>query len=93
MAYKTYTVQKGDTLWGIAQKMLGNGSRYPEIKRINGMTGDTIHPGQILTLPIKVTPDPDIAEVNRIRKAVENCVKMVENSAEFKELAQLMGWK
>ena len=47
---RTYTVQKGDTLWGIAKKYLGNGSRYSEIKRLNGLTSDTINVGQVLKL-------------------------------------------
>ena len=29
--YETYTVAKGDTLWGIAAKKLGSGARYKEI--------------------------------------------------------------
>jgi LysM repeat protein len=48
---ETYTVVKGDTLWGIADKKLGSGSRYPEIKSLNGLTGDTIHAGHVLKLP------------------------------------------
>ena len=48
---RTYTVQKGDTLWRIAEKELGRGTRYPEIKKLNGLTSDTIYPGQVLKLP------------------------------------------
>ena len=50
-ASKTYTVKSGDSLWAIAAKQLGDGSRYKEIKSLNGLTSDTIHPGQILKIP------------------------------------------
>lgn len=49
--YTTYTVVKGDTLWGIAQKRLSNGTRYAEIKALNGLTSDTIYAGQVLKIP------------------------------------------
>lgn len=52
-SYKTYTVKSGDTLWGIAEKMLGNGKRFTEIKSINGMTTDVIHKGDVLKIPNK----------------------------------------
>lgn len=48
---RTYTVKGGDSLWAIAQKQLGNGNRYPEIKSLNNLSSDTIHPGQVLKLP------------------------------------------
>lgn len=48
---RTYTVKRGDSLWAIAAGQLGNGSRYKEIKTLNGLTNDTIHTGQILKLP------------------------------------------
>lgn len=50
-ATKSYTVKSGDSLWAIAAKQLGNGSRYKEIKSLNGLTSDTIHAGQVLKLP------------------------------------------
>lgn len=52
-AASTYTVKKNDSLWAIAQRELGNGSRYPEIKKLNGLTSDTIYAGQVLKIPSK----------------------------------------
>ena len=43
-----YTVKKGDTLWNLAKKYYGNGNQYPKIKRLNGLTSDTIYVGQKL---------------------------------------------
>lgn len=51
--YTTYTVKRGDSLWTIAREQLGKGQRYKEIKTLNGLTSDTIKPGQILKLPVK----------------------------------------
>ena len=47
----TYTVRTGDSLWSIAARMLGSGSRYTEIKQLNGLKSDLITPGQVLRLP------------------------------------------
>ncbi len=47
----TYTVKRGDTLWGIAQKYLGSGSKWIEIKKANNLSSDLIKPGQILKIP------------------------------------------
>lgn len=49
----TYTVKKGDSLWAIAAAKLGNGTRYNEIKTMNGLTNDTIYAGQVLKIPAK----------------------------------------
>lgn len=49
---KTYTVQSGDTYWGIATKMYGNGSYYTRILDANGLTeNDKIREGMTLTIP------------------------------------------
>ena len=50
---KTYTVKPGDSFWKIAAIQLGNGNRYIELAKFNGMTTRTvIHPGQVIKLPI-----------------------------------------
>lgn len=46
----TYEVKKGDTLWSISQKYLGDGNRYKEIKSLNGLNTDLIFPGQKLKI-------------------------------------------
>ena len=51
--YQIYTVQTNDTLWGIAKKFLGNGTRYTEIKALNGLKSDVIYKGLKLKIPHK----------------------------------------
>lgn len=48
-----HTVVKGDTLWGIAKKYLGDGGRYPEIIALNGLKSTVLRVGQKLTIPNK----------------------------------------
>lgn len=51
----TYTVKSGDTLWRIAKKYLGDGSRWPQLYEANrsvvGSNPNLIYPGQVLTIP------------------------------------------
>lgn len=51
----TYTVKSGDSLWAIAKKLLGSGSRYTEIYELNksiiGSNPNLIYPGQTFTIP------------------------------------------
>ncbi len=48
-----YKVVKGDSLWFLAQKYLGSGSKYLKIKELNGLTADTIYIGQTIKIPNK----------------------------------------
>ena len=59
-----YSVVRGDTLWALAQKYLGDGNRYPEIYALNQAVIDdgnkdadiskyTLYAGQVLALPQK----------------------------------------
>lgn len=50
-SYTTYTVKKGDSLWNIANKLLGKGSKYTQIQKANGLTGSLIKVGQKLKIP------------------------------------------
>jgi len=49
--YFDYIVQKNDTLWGLAEKYLGNGTRYKEIKSLNNLASDIIYAGKTLKIP------------------------------------------
>jgi len=51
VTYRVHTVVKGDTLWDIAKKYLGNGSRYPEIKELNNLSSNVIYNGWKLKIP------------------------------------------
>jgi nucleoid-associated protein YgaU len=51
---KFHTVEKGDTLWAVAEKALGSGARYEEIFEANKPMlshPDKIYPGQVLRIP------------------------------------------
>lgn len=47
----TYTVKAGDTLWGIAERLLGAGERYVQIMSANNLVDSMIHTGQVLVIP------------------------------------------
>lgn len=50
-----HTVEKGDTLWAISAKHLGNGAKYQEIFEANRPMlshPDKIYPGQVLRIPV-----------------------------------------
>lgn len=51
---KTYTVKKGDTLWGIAKKYYGDGAKYTRIYDANRdkiKNPNLIYVGQVFTIP------------------------------------------
>ncbi|WP_102158769.1 LysM peptidoglycan-binding domain-containing protein [Zhihengliuella halotolerans] len=53
---RTVKVKRGDTLWKLAAKHLGKGSRWPEIYKLNKSkikNPNRISPGQVLKLPAK----------------------------------------
>lgn len=51
-AVRTYTVESGDSLWAIAERFYGDGSKYQAIADASGIPNpDLIQPGQVLTIP------------------------------------------
>jgi nucleoid-associated protein YgaU len=51
-AVRTYTVESGDSLWAIAERFYGDGSKFQAIADASGIPDpDLIQPGQVLTIP------------------------------------------
>lgn len=48
---KLYTVSPKDNLWKIAEEQTGDGTRYTEIRELNGLTCNVIRVGMQLVLP------------------------------------------
>lgn len=48
---RSYVVKKGDTLWGISKKFLGNGIYWRRIYDANNLKNTIIYVGQILKIP------------------------------------------
>lgn len=51
---RTHTVRQGDTLWGIARKYYGDGSKYPTIYNANRdkiKNPNLIYPNQVFVIP------------------------------------------
>ena len=70
--YVTHTVKHGDTMWKIAEKYLGEGSRYKEIMKLNGMTSAMLRSGMVLKLPIEAE-DSEVTDGSVV--SVEEIIK------------------
>lgn len=54
----TYTVQAGDSLWAIAEKVYGSGTYYTKLMALNGLTNANIMVGQVLKIKDKTPTKP-----------------------------------
>lgn len=80
----THKVKKGDTLWSIAKKYLGDGNKYRQIMALNGMDDTVIHSGDVLKIPTKATYE-------EIGKAFERAMNEVDNLKSVQNLYDLIG--
>ena len=49
--FETHTVDQGDSLWSIAEKFYGTGTKWSVIADANGISGTIIHTGDVLKIP------------------------------------------
>ncbi len=49
--YHVHTVVRGDTLWELSKRYLGEGSRYREIKKLNNLNSNALYIGMKLKIP------------------------------------------
>lgn len=95
--YKTHTVVKGDTLWKIAEKYLGDGSKYREIMTLNSLTSTTIHAGLVLAIPGTSTSANTAAASTKTYTVKKGdslwniAAKQLGNGARYKEIMSLSG--
>lgn len=72
MAYKTYVVQYGDTLWGLADANMGKSFKnhqdyITDVMRANGLNQAMIYEGQLLIIPYeRDTNKTDVTDSTQI---------------------------
>ncbi|GMB10338.1 MAG: LysM peptidoglycan-binding domain-containing protein [Candidatus Improbicoccus devescovinae] len=84
-----YRVKPGDTLWAIAQKYLGSGSKFIDIKQINNLNTDQIHPGQILDIPQNSNTDWNLYTVQRGDSIWKISQKLLNSTTKVNEIMNL----
>lgn len=85
MSLTKYTVKKGDTLWSIAKKFLGDGNKYKDIQKANGLKDTVIHAGTVLKIPSKSV---DYSELGR---AYEKALNDVDKLSSVQKLYEMIG--
>lgn len=85
MAYKNYTVVKGDSLWKIAN---ANGVTVADLRKANPRLAksDLIHPGDVLKVPV-----PNVSDTSEtIRKQFNTALNDIQNLPSVKKLLSLL---
>lgn len=84
----SYTVKKGDTLWTIAKKLLGDGNKYKDIQKLNGLKDTVIYPNMVLKMPSYEPSKPTYEEIGR---AFEQAMKDMDKIDSVNKLFSLLG--
>lgn len=73
----TYTVKKGDTLWAIAKKLLGDGAKCWNLAKLNNISNpNRIRPGQVLKIQdVKATTAPPSSATSKSTAAKSTVTK------------------
>lgn len=68
-----YVVKKGDTLWAIAAKYLGSGTKYPQIASENNIKNpNLIYPGQVFKITVGGTATQTVSETKESTQKVSD---------------------
>ncbi len=83
----TYTVKKGDTLWAVAKKLLGDGAKCWNLAKLNNISNpNRIYPGQVLKIQdVKATTAPTSAtskSTTTVKTVTPSASKAVTNKKE-----------
>lgn len=89
--FSFYTVEKGDTLRGIAQKILGDPEKSRKIMELNGLTQPIIFPGQILRIPENINSNIVIYRVQRGDKLWNIAERFLNYGPRYEEIMSLNG--
>lgn len=91
---KTYTVQRGDDLWNIAEKVYKSGYNWVDIARANHLVNPgTIHAGNVLVLPTvtpeptTVSPTPSISSNNNVTNTIMATTYTVQKGDDLWDIA------
>lgn len=77
----TYTVKKGDTLWGIAETYLGSGTKYKQLASLNNISNpDLIYVGQVIKLSGTSTSSSSSSSSSNATKATITAIGIQSNS-------------
>lgn len=90
---REYVVQRHDSLWSIAEALLGNGYRWREIRDLNvgklqpdggalTATGDVIHPGWVLDVPSQTASPPSTIPPTHTVQPGEHLWEIAEKTLE-----------
>jgi LysM repeat protein len=86
--YKTVTVQRGDSLWKLAQQHLGSGDKWRQFLSVNNLPNpNRISPGQVLNIPgtqvaeAPKPPEPPQPEPQQIEVPVSALETMLKDAA------------
>lgn len=86
-----YTVEPGDTLRGISEKIFGDPERYRRIMELNGLKNTVIYPGQILRVPESMDSKIVIYRVSRGDRLWSIAKKFLGRGERYEEIMVLNG--
>ena len=86
-----YTVEKGDTLRSIAEKLFGNPDDYRKIMELNGLRSSRIFPGQTIRIPESMDSSVVIYRVRQGDRLWNIAKRFLGSGQRYEEIMTLNG--